>query len=157
MKLFKSIQTTARKRSAGFSLTEATVGMGVVGIVFISLYSGLTSGMSMVGMARENARATQIMAEKLDSLRLYSWDRIVANTNSTFTTTFAPSGSVSNNSAAGVTFHGTVTVTPAPVDDTYKNNMRQITVSLSWETGTLKRHRSMTTLVAKDGMQNYIY
>jgi len=151
------MQATARRRCAGFSLTEATVGMGVVGIVFISLYSGLTSGMGMIGMTRENARATQVMAEKLDSLRLYSWDKIVANTNATFTATLSPSGSVSNTSSAGVTFYGTVTVTPAPVDDAYKNNMRQITVSLSWETGTLKRHRSMTTLVAKDGMQNYIY
>lgn len=153
MKLI-SFKRKERRGKHGFSLTEASVGMGVVGVVFIALYSGLTSGMSSVGVSRESARATQIMAEKLDSLRLYSWEKIVANTSATFTATFAP---VSSNSSAGVTYHGSVTVTPAPVHSDYQNNMRQITVSLSWKTGALKRNRSMTTLVAKDGMQNYIY
>lgn len=130
--------------------------MGVVGIVFVSLYSGLTSGIGTISMSRENARATQIMAEKLDAMRLYSWEKIVANTNAAFTATFAPTDS-STNSSVGITYSGTVTVTPAPVHESYNNLMRQITVSLSWETGSLKRGRSMTTLVAKDGMQNYIY
>ena len=144
-----------RRACAGFSLTEALVGMGVVGILFVTLYSGLTSGLSNVRMARENVRATQIMAEKLDAIRLYSWDKMVKldGTPMEFKTDY----NTASNSSAGFTYAGTVTVTPAPVSNAYKDNMRQVTVSLSWASGTLQRQRSMTTLIAKDGMQNYIY
>ena len=139
-------------------MAEVSVGMGVVGIVFISLYSGLTSGVATVGMARENSRATQIMVEKLDSIRLYPWDKIekLGYSEMPFTASFVPSSTASNGSS-GCTYSGTVKVSPAPVPDVYKDNMRQVTVSLSWQTGSLKRQRSMTTMVAKDGMQNYVY
>ncbi len=155
MRRIKSRKSGQRDASAGFSLTEAVVGMGVVGVLFVSLYSGLTSGLSNVRMARENVRATQIMAEKLDTIRLYSWDKIVKldGTPMEFKTAY----NTSSNSSAGFTYAGIVTVMPAPVSNTYKDNMRQVTVSLSWESGTLHRQRSMTTLITKNGMQNYIY
>src|SRR5882762_1105374 len=151
MSLIKLKQTSRRVKLGGFSLAEVMVGMAVVGILFVALYAGLTSGLTNVAMARENARATQIMAEKLDSIRLYSWDKI---TNSgyrkvDFTATFAPTGS-SSNASPGVTYSGTVTISQAPVANAYKDNMRQVTVSLTWKTGSLNRGRSMTTLVAKD-------
>jgi hypothetical protein len=136
---------------------EVTIGMAVVGIVFVALYSGLTSGIASVSMARENARATQIMAEKLDSIRLYSWDKIteLGFTSTAFTAPFIPSAS--SDTPSELKYSGRVTLGTAPVDNAYKTNMRQLTVSLSWETGSVKRQRSMTTLIAKDGMQNYIY
>src|SRR5688572_6067734 len=148
MKLFSK---RSSRRRAGFSLTEVSVGMGVIGIVFISLYSGLTSGVATVSMSRENARATQIMVEKLDSIRLYSWDKISALglSETAFTANFVPAGSVTN-SATGCLYTGTVKISAAPVPDAYKDNMRQITVSLAWKTGSINRHRSMTTFVAKD-------
>lgn len=147
---------TRNRATAAFSLTETVIGMGVVGVLFVTLYSGLTSGLSNVRMARENVRATQIMAEKLDALRLYSWDKIVKLDGAPveFKTSY---NSTSSNSSPGFTYAGTVTVTAAPVSDAYKDNMRQVTVALSWTSGSLQRQRSMTTLIAKDGMQNYIY
>ena len=150
-------RTKSRKCCAAFSLAEAMVGMGVVGVLFVTLYSGMTSGLSNVRMARENVRATQIMAEKLDAIRLYSWDKIVKLDGTPLEFKTAYHSSSSTNSSPGFTYAGTVTVTPAPVSNAYKDNMRQVTVSLSWESGSLQRQRSMTTLIAKDGMQNYIY
>ena len=142
---------------AAFSLIEALVGMGVVGVLFVTLYSGLTSGLSNVRMARENVRATQIMAEKLDALRLFSWDKIVKLDGATTEFNTPYDAGASSNASPGFTYAGTVTVKPAPVSDAYKDKMRQVTVSLSWASGKLQRQRSMTTLIAKDGMQNYIY
>jgi uncharacterized protein (TIGR02598 family) len=155
MRRIKLREPRRHNACAAFSLTETLVGMGVVGILFVTLYSGLTSGLSNVRMARENVRSTQIMAEKLDAIRLYSWDKIVKldGTPMEFKTDY----NTSTNSSPGFTYAGTVTVTPAPVSNAYKDNMRQVTVSLSWTSGTLQRQRSMTTLIAKDGMQNYIY
>ena len=133
------------------------VGMGVVGITFISLYSGLTTGLTTVRMSRENVRATQIMSEKLDTIRLYSWDKIlnIGMGTTTFTDTYIPSGSATN--ATGIVYTGKITITPAPVHSDYQHNMRRVSVRVSWVTGSLPRERTMVTLIAKDGMQNYIY
>jgi type II secretory pathway pseudopilin PulG len=141
------------RRSRGFSLLEATMGMAVVGIVCVALYSGLTSGLATVRMSRENERATQIISEKLDTIRLYSWDKVISPdfipTN--FTKVYDA------NTKEGTTYNGSVTIEKAPMETPYRDNMRQVTVTLQWKTGDLTRRRSMTTMVAKDGMQNYIY
>src|SRR5262245_30151305 len=80
------------RRAAGFSLVEVTVGMAVIGTSAIALFSGFTSGFFTMQMARENLRATQIMLEKTETLRLYSWDQI--NTGgfipATFTAPYDP-------------------------------------------------------------------
>ena len=55
-------RNTGRNPLRGFSLIEATIGMAVVGIVCVALYSGLTSGLATVRMSRENERATQILS-----------------------------------------------------------------------------------------------
>lgn len=155
MRRIKSSGPGRPNARAAFSLTEAVVGMAVVGVLIVTLYSGLTSGLANVRMARENVRSTQIMAEKLDAIRLYSWDKIVKLDGApmSFTTAY----NTASNSSPGFNYAGTVTVTPAPVSNAYKDNMRQVTVSLSWASGSLQRQRSMTTLIAKNGMQNYIY
>ena len=150
-------QKQGSRKQGGFSLAEVMVGMGVVGITFISLYSGLTAGLTTVRMSRENVRATQIMSEKLDTIRLYSWDKIVkiGMGSATFTDTYIPSGSATN--ATGIVYTGQVTITPAPVHSDYQHNMRRVSVHVSWVTGSLPRERTMVTLIAKNGMQNYIY
>jgi prepilin-type N-terminal cleavage/methylation domain-containing protein len=71
-------RTAAR---AAFTLVELVVAMAVIGVVVVSLYGGITSGISSVRMARENLRATQILVEKTEAIRLYRWDQI---TNSLF-------------------------------------------------------------------------
>ena len=154
----------ANKRGAGcggFSLTEVSVGMAVVGIVCVALYSGLTSGLATVRLARENERATQIMTEKLDTIRLYSWNKV---TNAgyipeTFTKSFGPTNSGPDQAliSSGIVYTGRVTIGSAPVASGYSANMRQVTVTVGWVSGSVPRQRTMTTLVAKDGMQNYVY
>ena len=47
-------KTKREGRKAGFSLTEATIGMAVVGIVCVALYSGLAHGLGLISMNREN-------------------------------------------------------------------------------------------------------
>src|SRR5436189_940685 len=77
---------------AGFSLAETVVGMGVVGVLIVSLYAALTSNVSTVQIAREDHRATQILVEAMDQVRLLSWEQITNTTAvpSTFTTYFDP-------------------------------------------------------------------
>jgi len=49
----------AAKPRGGFSILEAIVAMGVVGIVVVSLYAALTQGFGGVEMGREDMRAPQ--------------------------------------------------------------------------------------------------
>ena len=56
-----------------FSMIEILVAMVVLGIMFVSLYSGFSSGFAVVQLARENLRATQILQEKMETIRLYTW------------------------------------------------------------------------------------
>ena len=76
MRTASVIAVTTLRRSQGFSLVEAVVGMALLGLVCMALFSGLCNSTFSVQLARENLRATQIMSEKLDTIRLYSWKQM---------------------------------------------------------------------------------
>ena len=129
--------------------------MGVIGAVLGAMISGITTGTFTMRMARENLRATQIMLEKVETIRLYSWDQVNSNgfipTN--FTATYDPQGAPS----VGLTYTGTLHITSAPIGSSYSNQMRMITVNLNWQTGSLPRNRSFTSYIARSGLQDYVY
>lgn len=141
---------------AAFTLAEVAVGMAVLGIVFSALLTGFANGMFTMQMARENLRATQIMLEKMETIRLYSWDQI--NSNGFIATNFtakydpqAPEGQ------QGLTYSGTMTITDAPLATSYANYMKLVVVTLNWKTAHLNRTRQFKSYVSRYGMQDYIY
>src|SRR5205809_3519892 len=155
MKIKLALSARPRRKLAGFSLIEATVGMGVVGTVVGAMLSGMATGTLSIRMARENLRATQIMLEKVETIRLYSWGQ-VTNTGfipSTFFATYDPQGTPS----VGLTYTGRISIAKAPVGSTYSNDMRMITVDLFWKTGGLQRQRQFSSYIARNGLQDYIY
>src|SRR5512145_2946671 len=79
MKTAAIVTSTARRRSRAFFLLEATIGMALLGLIFMALYTGLCTTTFAVQLSRENLRATQIMAEKLDTIRLYGWKKIIVD------------------------------------------------------------------------------
>lgn len=140
----------------GFSLFEATMSMAIVGICSLALFSGFTSGFFNMQLARENLRATQIMLEKTETLRLYNWNQINSNgfVLPAFTNRYDPNAL---NGSQGLTYTGTVTIGPAPLATSYSNQVRLVTVTLNWKTGGINRTRQFTTYIAQSGLQNYIY
>lgn len=146
-------------REAGFTLAEVVIAVGILGVSFVSLYAGMSAGFAMTQVSRENLRATQIMVEKMEGIRLFNWNQVVsANLIPTnFTTRYYPR--VGGVTANGITYSGRISVTnavltPAP---TYLNNLRFVTVGVEWQSGDVARRRSMTTMVSKNGLQNYVY
>jgi hypothetical protein len=141
------------RKLAAFSLVEASVGMAVIGIVIGAMLSGITTGTLTMRLARENLRATQIMLEKVETIRLYSWDQInaVNFVPATFTNYYDPKASI------GAQYSGTMTLTPAPISSSYSNDMKMVTVHLSWQTCGLQRDREFTSYIARNGLQDYIY
>ena len=59
-----------------YSMVELLVAMAVLGVMFVSLYSGFSAGFAIIELARENLRATQILQEKMETIRLYTWDQV---------------------------------------------------------------------------------
>lgn len=138
---------------------EVLVGTSIMGIMFGSLYMAMSSGFSMVTVARENLRATQIMLNRMEGLRLYNWDDLVYNNKipATFTENFYPVGNACNT---GVTYYATMSITNVTLNPpaTYGAGMMQrVTVEVQWNSGGSQRTRQMSTYVSRYGVQNYVY
>jgi prepilin-type N-terminal cleavage/methylation domain-containing protein len=150
-----SARTPCRHRAqAAFTLIESMLAMALVGTVTSALLTSFTSGAFTLQMARENLRATQVMLERMETVRLYSWDQVNRSgfIPSTFTAYYDP-----NSTNHGVVYQGAFTWAPVSLAVPYANQMTQLTVQVTWETGGLVRTRSYTTYIARNGLQNYIF
>src|SRR6266496_2840427 len=143
---------------SAFTLVEVMVGVGVMGIMMVSLYAGFAFGFNQIRSARENVRATQVLEERMEVVRVVNWDDV--NTSGYIPTSFqAPfyADNPTNPPANNFYYTGTVQVASAPVTETYSNDLRMVKIQLTWPSGHLIRTRQMTTFVARSGMQRYIY
>ena len=155
----------ANHSERGYALPEVMVGAAIFGIVAIALYAGFTAGFCLIRSTRENLRATEIMLQKLEAVRLFTWSQVGDTTNylkSAFTEVYDPLGAAKG--CGGPKYMGKVTAgVPAvgELPEAYRTNMRTITVSVSWTnyngTTAIKHQREMQTRVARNGMQNYIW
>jgi prepilin-type N-terminal cleavage/methylation domain-containing protein len=141
----------------GFTLLEVLIGVVVIGGMTLSLYVGMTQGFAVIQLARENLRATQILQEKTEAIRLLNWTDLnqPGYVPPTFEASFYATGDQVESS--GPTYSGQVTITNAPMTESYANDLRLVVVDVTWMSGNVARHRSMRTLVAKYGLQNYVY
>jgi len=138
-----------------FTLVEVLIATGVIGIMFVSLYAAVASGFSLITVARENLRATQVMEEKLETLRLYNWNQI--NSNGFIPAQFAASFYPAGNTNVGVSYNGTMVITNFPTSESYSTNMRLVILTVTWNSGQVQRTRQMQSAVARYGLQNYVY
>lgn len=147
-----------RRKLGAFSLTEVTVGMAVIGTSMMALFSGFTSGFFTMQMARENLRATQILLEKTETIRLYNWDQVARTPGfipHEFEVPYDP-----NSTNGGVIYRGTVDILPVPAANmatAYSHEMMLVVIGLKWQTGSIDRSRTFTTYIARNGLQNYVY
>jgi type II secretory pathway pseudopilin PulG len=145
-----------RTLARAYSILEVLVSIAVLGIMFVSLYTGMSMGFAVIQLARENLRATQILQEKLETIRLYTWDQI--NTAGFVPTNFVDRFyATSTNDTGSLLYTGAVKIVTAPIDESYSNEIRQINIQVSWASGGVARKREMSTLVTRDGLQRYVY
>ncbi len=140
-----------------FTLPEIMISIAIFAIIFVSLYGGISSGFAAVNFARENMRSTQILTEKMEEFRTFSWDQIISNTiPTTFTEYFYPTNLI-NSTNSGVLYSGTVGITNANLTESYNTNLKLINVQVTWQSGRINHTNSMQTIVSQYGMRNYIY
>jgi len=142
-------------RNSGFTLVEAVVGVGAMGLLVVCLYTGMTSGFSTVRLARENLRATQVIQEKFETIRLYTWDQI--NDATFIPSSFTASLYTGNGQTVQSAYRGTVKISTAGISEAYGDDLRLATITVNWTSGSLPRSRTMSSFVARYGLQNYIY
>ena len=134
------------------------MGVAVMGIMLVTLYGGFAFSVAQTRVARENVRATQILQQKMEVVRLYNWTAV--NTPGYIPTSFTEAfyANTPTNSATGnFLYSGTVVVTNAPIPESYTNNMRMIKIQVTWKSGNVTRKRQMTTFVSQYGLQRYVY
>ena len=136
-----------------FSLAEVMFATVIIAVVFVSLYVAISQGFGVVQVARENLRATQIMQEQVEILRILNWDQITTNPPPwNFTASFYPAGLTNQQ---GLVYCGSVNLTNAPVSSAYTGDVRLAVISISWTNGHVPRQREMRTLVSHYGLHNY--
>lgn len=139
-------------RKAAFTLVEVLVSVGIIGVLVMALYAALTSSVAMVRSCQQNERVTQILSDKMDTVRLYNWDQI---TNRFVLTNFVLGiDPIDANSRPYYT--GRIAIAYAPITETYRTNLMHVTVTVDWMAGARLQSRSMSTYVAKYGLQSYI-
>lgn len=143
-------------RNSGLTLVEVVFALAIIGLIVLAVYGAITSGVTSLRMARENLRATQILVEKTEILRLYTWDQL--NTNFFPASFIVPYDAKTGSTNSGVLYYGSITLVNNPNTGTsYSNDLRLVTIRLDWTTGRLKRSREVSTYVCRSGIQNYIY
>lgn len=170
------------RRRRGFTFVEVMVGMAVLGILTVGLYSGMTYGYKSIQVNQENLRATQIILEKLEVIRAFTWQHLVGTQDPDMTDddedaekfditdpddpvlddepafyvpkTFTATYNPGNTNKPGFIYNGTVTIQPGAVSEAYSNSMLSVKIDLTWNSGSGTRTRSFRTSFAEYGLQN---
>jgi type II secretory pathway pseudopilin PulG len=139
-------------KTRAFTLIEVIMSFLLIGGMALTLYVGMGQGFAVIQLARENLRATQILQEKMETIRLVNWSQL--NTEG-----FVPVhySAPFDETEGGLIYTGKITITNAPFTESYSSDLRLIVAELTWMSGNVPRHRSMRTLVSEYGLQNYIY
>jgi hypothetical protein len=154
MKIIITIKSQRCWRRFAFSMVEAMVSFGIMGITFIGLFAGMGWGFTMLQWTRENARATQVMLDKMEQFRLFNWDQITTNgLPSSFVTPYYEG----ITSSSGFCYTGTVAIASSPMTAAYAQNLRLVTIGINWKSGGLSHSRQIQTLIGKNGLQKYLY
>jgi len=134
------------------------VAVVLVAVMGTALYAGIGVAFSQLRLSRENLRATQILEGKMEIVRQYNWNQ-VANYAGFIPTSFTESFYADNptNTPANFIYTGSVTVTNAPIAETYSNDLKMIQINLAWKSGGTTHKRQATTFVSQFGLQRYVY
>jgi len=125
----------------GFTLAETVFAMAILAISVAAIMQGIMLSNYHAAASRNQSQATQILADKMETLRLCNF-KDLDNLPPTFST--------------GI-FQGTTTVAPVPIVASYSGQLKQVTVTLRWTTVSTPQLQQWTTYVADNGLQSYIY
>ena len=140
-------------RKAAFTLTEALVAIVVLGMAAAALCSGISWGIFVVSMTRDNQRATQILTERMETIRLYDWDKI---NDPTFLPKSLQLIDYQSNGKTSKVYTLNISISKNVVAANYSKDLAEVTLDLTWKTGNTQRQRRLSTYIFKNGLQTYV-
>jgi prepilin-type N-terminal cleavage/methylation domain-containing protein len=162
----------ARQREGGFSLIEVMAAAVIAAIILSAVYTGISDTFSLLTTTREDLRATQIIVSHLEGMHLEAWGNGTNQPSQIFNTSLVPTNftdyfyplGLNSTTNRGKVYTGSVAITtnvtmsPAA---SYSKSIALVTVTVSWTDspfgGNVVHTRAMSTYIAQNGMQNYIY
>jgi prepilin-type N-terminal cleavage/methylation domain-containing protein len=139
----------------GFTLVEVLVGVVLLAVMFTVFYVGITAGFAMIQLARENLRATQILQEKTETLRLLTWEDLQRMQRSMREPFYAPGSDL--ESSLNYDLQVEIPDTSPIQDASYAPDIKLVRVEATWMSGGVERRRSMSTYVSRYGLHRYRY
>jgi Tfp pilus assembly protein PilV len=160
MKLSLVKQSHRRRTEAAFNLPEVVIALVIIFTLLVALYAAFNAGFAVMKSARESLRATQILVQRAEVIRLYNWSQL-RDPNKylkpTFVEYYDPLGIADGK--YGVMYVGTMKTNAVYFTGTsYATNMRAVTISVYWTNQigknkiTMSRH--LDTVQARYGIQN---
>ena len=163
MKINISTRRSAQLRNPAYTLVEVLVASALLGMVLVILFGGFSQGYEILNLTRQDLRATQIMTQKTEAVRLCTWAELT-NLPATFLDYYAEGITVTSNNPAVATYFGTISVanpTNLPGTVSYSNVIKLVTINLLWTnhfgSQAIVHTRQMQTMAAYNGLENYIY
>jgi prepilin-type N-terminal cleavage/methylation domain-containing protein len=156
----RGVQQGSSRHREGFTLLEILLAVVIAAIAASALFVGFDSGFGLLRTTREDLRATQILMQRTEAVRLLTW----TNAPGPFQEYYY-SNSIGTN--VGPLYIGTFDTqgdpTNIPNDGTvsYRANLHLVTITLKWTNYTgptaVPHSRVMQTLSAQNGIQSYVY
>jgi len=144
-------QTMSRARSwseKGFTLVEAIVATLILAIVLVSVLAVASQSARYLTDIRRTTRASQVLQQEMEAIRLMDWTTLQALTNS-FT----------DPNDTNHIFAGTITqANYAPAAYGTTNTIVTVTLTVTWtnQVNTVLTN-TLTTLVSNGGLNKYIF
>src|SRR5258708_7246929 len=109
------------------TLSEIVVCVLIINIGAAALMGCFKYAFFITGITQQQQRATQVMLERAEAIRLCSWDQVRSNgfIPGTFAEYYDPTAS---NGSMGVLYSGTAKIGSFPYSTIYSNEMRQLTL-----------------------------
>ena len=155
----KAVKPGTGRSYSAFTLLETVISLPIAAIGLAALYNCFAWGFGVVGLERENLRASQIMVKQLERIRISSFDQLtntVYNPGS-FTDYFDPTDETNGGGGATYTVSFSASV-PASgtMPESYRTNMLLITVGITWNSYHVQHTNWMQSLAASKGMEGYV-
>jgi Tfp pilus assembly protein PilV len=145
-----------KRNRQGTSLVDVITAVAIIAILCMGMVGSLTYGFYTMDTTRANQRATQIMLETVETIRLYNWSQVNSNgfIPHTFTGSYDPQAPAGKQ---GIIYYGTIATSTPTIGASINSNLMQMTVTLTWTNRDIPHTRTASTLIAKDGIQNYVF
>jgi hypothetical protein len=159
MRILQGWDKDPKKGEGAFTVPEALIAVLLAALMLVALYGCFASGFSMMRVSREDLRATQIILQRMERLRLCTFDQVQnPNINPPIVMEyFDPVNKDKGGGGVGYTVTFTSSYPPmGTVPLAYRTNMLLVTVKASWISGKNKCNRSMQTYVTRDGIEGYV-